>query len=131
MKRSFLMSQYVGHVPHDYHHQLVTIRTPYGNRLLSCMGHFLEFIRMTETLITQATPYHLNGMIYYMGIDDKVYKFPISEFMVLEPTFEGPSKFTTQTDTGEITIHYTVNDTRDLIGVIEDGLNKTRLSAGS
>lgn len=77
------------------------------------------------------TPYYKNGMIYYMGFDDQVHKFPISEFMCFEPTFKGPSSFTTQTDIGRITNHLTIDDIRNLSEAIEYGLDKTRLSTRS
>lgn len=75
------------------------------------------------------TPYYRNGMIYYMGFDGQVHRFPISEFVEFQPTFKGPAQFTTQTDVGKITVHLTIDNPRDLLEVIENGT--TRLSTGS
>lgn len=53
-KRFFLLNQYVGHTPHDRYTQIITIKVKGRDRLLSAMGHFLEWKELIDANIQTA-----------------------------------------------------------------------------
>ena len=52
-KRFFRLDQYISHRPHDYYSQIITIRIKGRDRLLSAMGHFLEWKELIDAAALQ------------------------------------------------------------------------------
>ena len=55
VKRFFLLSQYVYHYPHDFDTQIIVIQTPYGERMLSSIGHCQTFERLIHGFLNGRT----------------------------------------------------------------------------
>lgn len=51
LKRFFRLDQYVSHRPHDYFSQIITIKVKGRDRLLSAMGHFLQWKELIDAAL--------------------------------------------------------------------------------